>query len=63
MQIKWADCKRWKGLVARPGDMHTLMFSLGCIGQLMKGTDLEEFLGLAFKWQGLAKSYAWLEDV
>ena len=49
MQIKWADCKRWKRLVARPGGMHTLMSFLGCIGQLMKGTGLEELLGSAFK--------------
>ena len=49
VQIKWADCKRWKRLVARPGGMHTLMSFLGCIGQLMKGTGLEELLGSAFK--------------
>ena len=49
MQIKWADCKRWKRLVARPGGMHTLMSFLGCIGQLMKGTGREELLGSAFK--------------
>ena len=49
MQIKWADCTRWKGLVARPGGMHTLMSFLGCISQLMKGTGLEELLGSAFK--------------
>ena len=49
MQMKWADCKRWKGLVARPGGMHTLISFLGCIGQLMKDTGLEELLGSAFK--------------
>ena len=44
MQIKWAECKRWKGLVARPGGMHTLMSFLGCIGQIMKATGLEVLL-------------------
>ena len=49
MQIKWADCKRWKGLVARPGGMHILMSFLGCVGQLMEDTGLEELLGSASK--------------
>ena len=49
MQIKWSDTIWWKNLVVRPGGMHTLMSFLGCVDTLMKGTGLEEILGVAFK--------------
>ena len=48
MQIKWSDPTRWKHLIVRPGGMHTLTSFLGCVGQLMKGTGLEEILNVAY---------------
>ena len=49
LQIKWSDPTRWKYLVVRPGGMHTLMSFLGCVGNLMKGSGLEEILNVAYK--------------
>ena len=49
IQIKWADPLRWQHLLVRPGGMHTLMSFLGCIGNLMKGSGLEEILNVAYK--------------
>ena len=47
--VKWTDMHRWKNMIIQPGCMHTLMSSIGCIGNLMSGTGLENLLGAAFK--------------
>ena len=49
IQIKWADPLRWQHLLVHPAGMHTLMAFLGCIGNLMKGSGLEEILNVAYK--------------
>ena len=49
IQLKWSDPMRWKHLIVRPRGMHTLMSFLDCIENLMKGTGLEELLGVAYK--------------
>ena len=48
IQEKWSNLERWKGVVARPGGMHTLMKILGCIGKLMKGSGLQGHLRAAY---------------
>jgi len=48
LQIKWSDPERWKNLVLRPGGMHMLMSFIGCIGNLMKVSGLEEILSVAY---------------
>ncbi len=49
MQIKWSDPTRWQYLVVRPGGMHTLMSFLGCVGNLMKESGLDDILNVAYK--------------
>jgi len=48
IQFKWSCPTRWKSLIIRPGGMHTLTFFLGCAGNLMKGSGLEEILYAAY---------------
>ena len=49
MQVKWSNPKRWENLIVQPGGMHTVMSFIGCIGNLMKGSGLEEILHAAYK--------------
>ena len=64
LQIKWSYPNRWKHLVVRPGEMHTLMSFIGCIGTLMSGSGLEELLGAAFKGVShMLKGSAWPKAV
>ena len=47
--IKWASHgNRFKSVILRPGGMHTLMSSNGCIGNLMIASGLEVLVGAAF---------------
>ncbi len=48
LQIKWSNPMRWNRLIIRHGGMHTLMSFIGCVGNLMKGTGLEEILNSPF---------------
>ena len=60
MQIKWCNPARWKHLIIRPGGMHTIMSFIGCIGNLMCCTGLEEFLSAAFKGvENMLSGRAW----
>ena len=49
LKVKWSEPERWKHLVVRPGGMHMLMSFIGSIGNLMKGSGLEELLKSAYK--------------
>ena len=40
---------KWKCMIICPGDMHTLMSFVGCIGVLMQGMGLDAVLAAAFK--------------
>jgi hypothetical protein len=46
--IKWSNPVRWKGVILRPGMMHTLMSFIGTIGYNMKATGAEELVGAAY---------------
>ena len=52
VQVKWSDPERWRAVIAHPGGMHNVMSFIGCIGNLMKGSGVEELLGAAYS--GLA---------
>ena len=52
VQVKWSDPERWRAVIAHPGGMHKVMSFIGCIGNLMKGSGVEELLGAAYS--GLA---------
>ena len=39
---------RFKAVILHPGMIHTLMSFVGCIGTLMKGSGMEQILGVAF---------------
>ena len=48
--VQWSYPNRWKSVVLHPGMMHTLMSFRGCIGTLMKASDvgvLRAFGGIA----------------
>ena len=49
MQIKRSYPDRWRHLIVRPGGMHVLMSFVGCIGNLMCSSGLEEILNAGFK--------------
>ena len=48
VQVKWSDPERRREVIAHPGGMHNVMSFIGCIGNLMRGTGLEELLGAAY---------------
>ena len=52
VQVKWSDPERWREVIAHPGGMHNVMSFIGCIGNLMRGTCLEELHSAAYS--GLA---------
>ena len=52
VQVKWSDPERWRAVIAHPGGMHNVISFIGCIGNLMKGSGVEELLGGAYS--GLA---------
>ena len=45
--VQWSDHNRWKSLVLHPGMMRTLISFLGCIGTLMKASDVDVLLTAA----------------
>ena len=52
VQVKWSDPEMWRAVIAHPGGMHNVMSFVGCVGNLMKGSGVEELLGAAYS--GLA---------
>jgi hypothetical protein len=60
LQVKWSDMDRWKTVIVHPGGMHVVMSFLGCIGQLMKGSGLEELLKAAYSGlTGILSGKSW----
>ncbi len=49
-QIKCFEPTRFDNVILRPGAMHIIMSSWGCIGTLMKGSGLDVLVSAAFGW-------------
>ena len=48
MDIIWASPERWSEFYPRIGGMHKLMSFVGCVGNLMKKSGLEEVMKTSF---------------